>query len=163
MKTPAANILAEALRRLHWQAGSAATSPLTTDAARAEAISRAELIQNALDDAQRADTIKEPGPLTFAARLAAIHKTADDPQAGDFYTRLAAIYALSAPDAAPLDPFTDYATAHAAGEALAELLDLHHPKSYPDRYRTSYGPKTAAGLARSAFRILTETHNNQAK
>lgn len=43
-----------------------------------------------------------------------------------------------------------------AGQRLAELLGLKADKN--DRYKTSYGDKTAIGLARCVERVLNETN-----
>jgi hypothetical protein len=58
--------------------------------------------------------------------------------------------------AAPPDPLTDDTRADAVGRKIAEALSLKEDREEKGRYRTTWGTKTPAGLARTLARFLSE-------
>ncbi len=52
----------------------------------------------------------------------------------------------------------DDARAGAIGARLAEMLNLKRDREYPDRWKTAWGTKTNAGLARTVAVAFDEAH-----
>jgi|GEM_PF-5258920 len=65
---------------------------------------------------------------------------------------------MSTDTMAPTRHLDDDATADRIGQKLAQLLHLPRVLTGPDRgrYRTAWGSKTPAGLARTVARVLHE-------